>query len=117
MEPPDGLLATNDKKNADVFEPHSTKDFNRDDAPVGFTVLDRIEQRSIKMHLDHPPTGKEIEKYIQKAARDKAGGKTLITGRAIKALSLVSKQVIEEIITVFFSRRFRLQGVTRGHPK
>jgi hypothetical protein len=65
-------------------------------------LLDRIEQRSMKMHLDHPPTGKEIEKHIQKAARDKAGGESSITGRAIKALGLVSKQVIEEIFTAFW---------------
>eukprot|EP00978_Attheya_sp_CCMP212_P040841 scaffold226946_cov37-Attheya_sp.AAC.1 len=86
MELPDGSLAINDEQNADVFEPHSTKVFNRDDPPVDFTVLDRIEQRSMKMHLDHPPTGKEIEKHIQKAARDKAGGESTITGRAIIAL-------------------------------
>eukprot|EP00978_Attheya_sp_CCMP212_P015929 scaffold41313_cov53-Attheya_sp.AAC.2 len=104
MELPDGSLAINDKQNADVFEPHSTKVFNRDDATVDFTVvlLDRIEQRSMKMHLDHPPTGKEIEKHIQKATRDKAGGESTITGRAIKALGLISKQAIEEIFTAFW---------------
>jgi hypothetical protein len=102
MELPDSLRAINDEQNADVFEPHSTKVFNRDDAPVNFTVLDRIEQRSMKMHLDHPPTGKEIGKHIQKAARDKAGGESTITTRAIKALGLVSKHVIEEIFMAFW---------------
>eukprot|EP00978_Attheya_sp_CCMP212_P004001 scaffold8535_cov32-Attheya_sp.AAC.1 len=92
MELPDGSLANNDEQNADAFESHSTKVFNRDDAPVDFTVLDRIEQRSMKMYLDHPPTGKEIEKHIQK-------GESSITGRAIKALGLVSKQIIEEIFS------------------
>eukprot|EP00978_Attheya_sp_CCMP212_P008766 scaffold20596_cov47-Attheya_sp.AAC.1 len=37
MELPDGSLAINDEQNADVFEPHSTKVFNRDNAPVDFT--------------------------------------------------------------------------------
>eukprot|EP00978_Attheya_sp_CCMP212_P005464 scaffold12240_cov77-Attheya_sp.AAC.2 len=65
--------ATNDEQSADVFESHLTKVFNRDDAPVDFTVLDMIDQRSTKTHLDHPPTYKEIEKHIQKAAKNKAG--------------------------------------------
>jgi hypothetical protein len=41
MELPDGSLATNDEQNANVFEPHLTKVFNRDDAPIDFTVLTR----------------------------------------------------------------------------
>eukprot|EP00978_Attheya_sp_CCMP212_P019955 scaffold56669_cov57-Attheya_sp.AAC.4 len=94
----DNSLAINDEQNA-----NSTKAFNRDDAPVDFAVLDRIEQRStMKMHLDHPPTGKAIEKHIQKVARDKAGGESTITGRGIKALGLVSKHVIKEIFTAFW---------------
>jgi hypothetical protein len=52
MELPISSLATNDKQNVDVFKPHSTKVFNRDDAPVDFTVLDRINHKSIKMHLE-----------------------------------------------------------------
>eukprot|EP00978_Attheya_sp_CCMP212_P012178 scaffold30281_cov42-Attheya_sp.AAC.3 len=54
------------------------------------------------MHLDHPPTYKEIKKHIQKVANNKAGGESTINGRAIKVLGLISKHVIEEIFTAFW---------------
>eukprot|EP00978_Attheya_sp_CCMP212_P039733 scaffold209438_cov40-Attheya_sp.AAC.2 len=82
-----GELATNDEKNADVFEPHSVNVFNRKDAPVDNSVLQLIQQRPMTDHLNHPPTPIEISKHIQKAAQDKAGGESGITGsRALKAL-------------------------------
>jgi hypothetical protein len=102
MALPDGELATNDEQNADVFEPHSTKVFNRDDAPVDRSILQRIEKRRVKTFLDHPPTSEEVEKHIRKAGKDKAGGESSITGRAIKALGLISRETILEIFTNFW---------------
>jgi hypothetical protein len=43
----------------------------------------------MKMYLDHPLTGKEIKIHTQKVAKDKAGGESMITKRAIQALGLI----------------------------
>lgn len=40
----DGTRAMSDDENADVFAPHFSKVFNRDDAPVDWSVLDEISQ-------------------------------------------------------------------------
>eukprot|EP00978_Attheya_sp_CCMP212_P006821 scaffold15889_cov71-Attheya_sp.AAC.2 len=44
MALPNGELATNNEQNVDVFELHSTKVFNRDDAPVDRSILQRIKK-------------------------------------------------------------------------
>eukprot|EP00978_Attheya_sp_CCMP212_P044245 scaffold305120_cov29-Attheya_sp.AAC.2 len=49
-----GELATNDEENADIFDPHSFNVFNRKDAPVDNSVLQLIQQRPMKDHLNHP---------------------------------------------------------------
>eukprot|EP00978_Attheya_sp_CCMP212_P012127 scaffold30130_cov58-Attheya_sp.AAC.9 len=57
----------------------------------------------MKDHLNHPPTPKEISKHINKAAQDKAGGESRITGRVLKALGLISVQMIHELFTAFWN--------------
>eukprot|EP00978_Attheya_sp_CCMP212_P017788 scaffold47921_cov55-Attheya_sp.AAC.5 len=98
-----GELASNDEENADVFEPHLFNAFNRNDAPVDNIVLQLIQQRPMKDQLNHPPTPKEISKHINKAAQDKAGGESEITGRALKALGLISVQTIHEPFMAFWN--------------
>ena len=98
-----GTLATNDEENADVFEPHSFNVFNRNDAPVDNNVLQMIQQRPMKTHLDQPPTRLEITTHINKAGQDKSGGESGITGRALKALGSVSIQTIHELFTNFWN--------------
>eukprot|EP00978_Attheya_sp_CCMP212_P013748 scaffold34597_cov43-Attheya_sp.AAC.3 len=75
----------------------------RKDAPVDNSVLQLIQQRPMKDHLNHPPTPIEIPKHIQKAAHDKAGGESGITGRALKALGTISIQTIHELFTAFWN--------------
>ena len=98
-----GNLACSDEENADVFEPHSFKVYNRTDAPVDTSVLQNIQQRPMKHHLNNPPTRLEISKHIEKAGQDKAGGESGITGRALKALGAVSTQTIHELFTNFWN--------------
>jgi len=103
MQKPDGTFATTDKENADVFEPHYTQVYNRDDAPVDDAPIDDIPQRNVHTQHDHPPTITELDKALAKAENDKVTGESGITARALKALTSVPRQLLLQVFIDFWN--------------
>eukprot|EP00978_Attheya_sp_CCMP212_P018863 scaffold52116_cov40-Attheya_sp.AAC.1 len=85
MKMPNGETATNDKENADVFEPHFEKVFNNVQ-PTDETVLEEIEQRTVDETLDFPPTRGEVVRALKKMQNGKAPGENGNPPDAYKAL-------------------------------
>ena len=98
MKMGDGSLASNDDENADIFAPHFQRLFNRDDAPVDYTVTNLLEKMETITETGEPPTIDEVRAAIAKMVNGKAPGEDGVTVAAIKALP---DDAIELIVKYF----------------
>jgi hypothetical protein len=76
--------------------------FNRDDAPVDFSVLDDVTQWRTIWRLADPPTMKEMAESIQSMANNKAPGASGIPAEALKALPPDALEVLHSLIVQFW---------------
>jgi hypothetical protein len=87
-----------------ILKTFCTKLYNRDDAPVDWTILDDIPTFSAISGLDHPPTIEEVKAAIQHLKNNKAPGTSGIPHEALKALSEVSLAHITALLTNFWTK-------------
>jgi hypothetical protein len=102
-DPETGTTATSPKQNIDVLQKFCTKLYNRDDAPVDWTILDEIPQLATVPDLEHPPTTEEVAKGIQKLKNNKAPGESGIPHEALKALSGLSITHVTELLQKYWT--------------
>ena len=73
MKLENGELASNAKENVSIFSMHFHK-ILKNQRPVGYTVLDLIEQKPCLTDINMPITFKEIRHAINKLKKGKAPG-------------------------------------------
>lgn len=105
MRKEDGTCAMSDEDNAEVFGPHFTKVFNRNDAPVDWTILDEISQRPELTHLGEPPTPAELDRALTKLSNNKAPGASLVPPEAVKASTPEIKAALLQCFHEFWAER------------
>jgi hypothetical protein len=99
MKLPNGILAENDKENADVFEPHFQSIFDGDTPNVDISaILKMIPKKTTMSELGNPPTKKEFATAIKNVVNRKAPGKSKIPAEPLKALSEDAKETLLEIL-------------------
>ena len=84
MKRPDGSVSTTPEENADVFKAHFGELFGRDLA-CDPTVLDLLEQQTVREGLDNHPTDEEIYKAMS-MLRNTAPGDSSLRAQASKCL-------------------------------
>jgi hypothetical protein len=98
----DGDTARTNKESLRIAKEHFTKVYNRDDAPVDFSVLEDIDQWRTIWRLADPPTMKEMITGIQSMANNKAPGASGIPAEALKALPPDALEVLHSLIAQFW---------------
>ena len=114
MKKQDGSFALNDAENADIFQPHFRKLFNRDDAPVDPIAPELVEQQQQTDETDTPPEIDEIADHIRKQINDKAPGADQVPNNALKALPDDAIDLDHQLLQRFLGRQRRLS--TNGTP-
>ena len=103
-DPTTGRTATDPDDTLRIVGDYSHKLFNRDDAPVDWTVLDDIQQRSILYEIADPPTLAELDEALRSLRNNKAPGKSGIPAEAIKALPRSTR---EHVVLPMFQRYYK----------
>ena len=67
MRKPNGKIAKNDSKNADLMDKHFSKVFNNHQ-PIDVTVLEELKQRETIVALGDPPLDEEFAAAMRKLA-------------------------------------------------
>ena len=96
----DGTLASSDKENMRVMQPHFQQVFNNH-RPVDMTVLDLLRQRQTKWELDDPITWDEFDRAVNKLRNGKASGLNDIPPEAYKAMGEECRERIFRYIQEF----------------
>jgi exonuclease III len=98
-----GIEATNDEEDADNASKHFRKVYNRDDAPVDFSVLDSVEQREMLTELERPPEMDELIRAVKAMRGEAAPGESGVVGRCLKHCSAEALESILEVLTKFWN--------------
>ena len=97
-----GIEAANDCKDADNAGNYFRKVYNRDDAPVDFSILESVEQREILPELERPPEMNELIRAVKVMRGEAAPGESGVVGRCLKHCSAETLEAILEVLTKFW---------------
>jgi hypothetical protein len=101
--PATGKNATTPAENLAILKPYCTKLYNRDDAPVDWSILDEIPQRPCLDILGLPPTLDDMMSVIPEMANNKAPGASGLPAEAIKALPECALKMLHCMISNFWT--------------
>jgi hypothetical protein len=104
-DPNTGNIATMPEANLEILRAHCHKVYNRDDAPVDFSVLNDIFQRPTLNPLGMPPSTTEIQHHITKLANNKSLGESGIPAEALKALPPDGIEYVRILLQDFWEGR------------
>jgi hypothetical protein len=105
QDPNTGNIATMPEANLEILRAHCHKVYNRDDAPVDFSVLNDIFQRPTLNPLGMPPSTTEIQHHITKLANNKSPGESGIPAEALKALPPDGIEYVRTLLQDFWEGR------------
>ena len=91
--------------NLEILCAHCHKVYNRDDAPVDFSVLNDIFQRPTLNPLGMPPSTTEIQHHITKLANNKSPGESGVPAEALKALPPDGIEYVRTLLQDFWEGR------------
>jgi exonuclease III len=98
-----GEEATNNSEEVENASEHFRKVYNRNDAPVDFTVLESVEQRTMLPELDRPPEMEELIRAVKVMRGEAAPGESGVVGRCLKHCSAEGLESILEVLTKFWN--------------
>jgi hypothetical protein len=114
--------------NLEILRAHCHKVYNRDDAPVDFSILDDIFQCPTLNPFGMPPSTTEIQHHITKLANNKSPGESGIPAEALKALPPDGVEYVRTLLQDFWeeeeimksgkppSSEFSIKKATKKNP-
>jgi exonuclease III len=98
-----GVEAMNDREDVENASEHFQKVYNRDDAPVDFSVLEDIKQREMLPELEREPEMLELVSAIKAMRGEAAPGESGVVGNCLKHCSAEALESILGVLTRFWN--------------
>jgi hypothetical protein len=105
QDPNTGNIATTPEANLEILHAHCHKVYNREDAPVDFSILNDIFQCPTLNPLGMPPSTTEIQHHVTKLANHKSPGESGVPAEALKALPPDGIEYVRTLLQDFWEEK------------